>query len=231
MLEVSNFVKNIIDNIYIPNNFGINLDEDWSDHFDDFVGDIERTYADVSVHHGVSKAVLVSDKENVVVKIPFNGYFEYTEDESEDDNESYGYFIEFEEANNSKNGWDYCQTELEAYQTAQQYKLEKFFAEVEKTKNGCYIQEKCVCYAERKNTNTNENSLKTAKKLYDSYCYRFATSFIADCIDYYGEAETDKFLAYVDEFCLNEDMHNSNYGYAVSDGRPVLIDYSGWMEE
>lgn len=231
MLHISNFIKNIITDIYVPEKFGINLDDDWSDNFDAFVSDIENNYAGAEVCHGVSKAVIVAKDEDIVVKVPFQGYYESYEENEEDFDEQFGVFYPNEGANNKFNNWDYCQLEVEEYEKAKAHHVGNFFAEVQKVEHGCYIQEKCECFCVKNSgVARSENSMNASNRLRKKYHVRFNSLFIADCVEYYGEEATDNFLAYVYEYGIDEDMHDSNYGYATADGRPVLIDYSGWWD-
>ena len=99
-----------------------------------------------------------------------------------------------------------------------------------------YIQEKVQCTAEDmeyegtideetyfKYFNKAENLSKKTKY------FELIESFLADCINVYGEAITEKLLTFLRDNCIN-DLHTGNIGYK-QDGSPCIIDYAGSPEE
>ena len=177
---------------------------------------------------GVSKIALVAEELSHVLKVPFTGSFaEVWNYETEEYDEVWEDFY------GGADG-DYCLAEVEIYECAKDHGVECMFAKSELFGTlDCgipvYIQERVIpygCAASRSFTPT-EKSLTKAKEHYR--CEPCMADWKAVAIDLYGEEFLDKFFDFINNICpeCSEDLHSGNYGFTV-DGRPVILDYSGW---
>lgn len=169
---------------------------------------------------GVSKFVIIPDDKDFVIKIPFTGI------------EEEGYYEEFQCGECEARPWDYCMTEVLRYEEAAKTVFKRCFAECQFLGyfNGfpIYIQEKCITYEDKNwGKNTDQEKLKTSKACNYQYCANL--DWLTDFRLYYGEEMLRNFLIFLEKRYWNDDLRNSNIGYI--NNRPVLIDYSGFMEE
>ena len=229
--------------IYIPENFGIDLDED--EPYED-VEELQEWAWDTfhaNLYYGVSKCAIIFEGEDEVIKIPFNGSWiwdgkedpetgEWIENEKPD-------FIPFHRANDvhkeAKN-WDYCENELIKYEMAVGAGFEKFFADtrfLDKV-NGrpLYAQEKCVSFAETSLSEHSEDSYKKWKNniTMQHLKHHINVEWVCLAIDWYGEEEVTRFLQYLIDNKLHRDLHDGNIGVSAIDGRPLLLDWAGWRD-
>ncbi|MBO7535565.1 MAG: hypothetical protein J6T34_00300 [Bacilli bacterium] len=230
-------LADIRDRINIFTNFGYDVESECDDMIYDALDDVFAHHK-VVYAKGVSKMCLIPDDTNWVLKVPFEGVIEYLYDE--DDNEGYEDFVYNTCAHNSKNGWDYCLTEVEYFEIAKESGVAEFFAEERcfgecgTTKHPAYIQEKCVTYSETswddEKYKPSENSMEIVKSS-DKYKWKsFNLDWIASAIDFYGEEKVDELFNFLNNHSeMTGDFHTGNYGYRVSDNSPVLIDYTGWL--
>lgn len=135
--------------------------------------------------HGASKAVIVLNDYDIVIKIPFNcfsydsGSWLFEEDPSAeitDDkllnmepffSEATYFFSENGNIINTEYGWDYCFSESTVYEVAEDYGFEDFFAETTlfcnaKNNYPIYIQKKCITYYDY--IDENETDKKVSKE-------------------------------------------------------------------
>ena len=190
--------------------------------------------------HGVSKAALVSEKSNWVVKIPFNSHCLYNYNPEE---EGYDYDKPdwYEYCDAGEFGWNYCALELDIYEEVEAAGLGIFLAETRffcHTANNypIYIQEKVIAENSWRNSekiNPSKKSLSIAKTIKQKSYTRLSDKWLATAIDFYGEEKVKEFLHYINEVNprMEEDLHGGNYGYRCSDGSPCLLDFSGWDED
>lgn len=218
--------------------------------------DIEEAILDIDgaaqIKYGMSKLVIVAPSlENIVIKIPFSGVydFHYDDDYSYDEASDYVYYTDegewdFHEFNNvrskdKKNKTDYCAVEAEKYQDLYSLDLDEFVAETHlytELSNGIkvYIQEKALSSEDDPSWNTRKSSADsraTARKWVDEESIPLESNWIGLCIDVYGEDRTKAFLDYCnyEDPILISDTHCGNIGYR-EDGSPVLLDYSGFLD-
>ena len=182
---------------------------------------------------GVSKLALISEDLTHVLKVPFMGRFssEWNSELEEYDE----IWEEFRWAPYSCEN-DYCLTEVEIYQRAVDYGVECMFA---KTKMFCllecglpvYMQERVIPIGakEARSFTPTEDSLTKVKQKY--WCESCSSEWKAIAIDLYGEEFLKKFFDFINNECpeVSEDLHSGNYGF-TPDGRPVILDYSGWRD-
>lgn len=138
--------------------------------------------------------------------------------------------------------WNYCEVELQVYEISKILDIDKCFAAIEyigDTKYGLpvYTQEK----AEKIGFyDVNEDELdKNIKKTIEDLSSRGQTAnqffqkangliVLSEFLKYHGLEKFLKLMDFIKNIGLN-DLHMGNFGI-MSDGRPVLIDYSGYFE-
>lgn len=249
MLLLEDKIAKAVDAIsYIPADFGTEEDSDCDDYFYDVVADVRSSGAlgDKGDYwgnwfYGASKLVFDVNSSKVI-KIPFVGMHSWVEDYDEEAEEYLGgenVFEEFTGAANEENHWDYCAVEVERYAVAEEDGFAKFFAKTElygrvADFHPVYVQEKCICYDDGgyKSFPSSEASKKYSEKHYSWDAKDFKgmrclpDDWVGRAIDLYGVEEVEAFLIYLREMRIS-DLHIGNIGYTF-DGRPVLIDYSGF---
>lgn len=178
--------------------------------------------------HGATKIVLILPNEDFVIKIPFNGDYDYH-------NKFYnfcGAYSIFEEEY-SEDKWDYCNREKEIYLFAASNNFQYLFAKTELIGYvqgyPIYTQTKAKIYKEDiKKKNYYQKLASTKKKCREINCPCFCEGWLVDVIDYYGEKEFEKIMLFLQDNELDGDLHDSNLGYI--DGKPVLVDYSDYFD-
>lgn len=197
---------------------------------------IKEVPEDCNYNYGASKLVIIPEYEDYVIKIPFSCV--YNEDYIEPDEYEEQEWLYFENAyycRQEKRGWDYCEAEVEYYEEAADWGVEKYFAETRYI-GDChgwpiYVQPKCEAME-----NTHRLHSHTLEE-YDSIQEK------ADSVDYHGirdrdflcdlfkDADVDTvslLFQFIDEM-LN-DLHQGNYGYFEGTENACLLDYAGWNE-
>lgn len=178
---------------------------------------------DYNYFYGVSKLCLIPKGSDYVIKIPFNT-------EWYDWDREYVYFFNANHDDNRK--WDYCMSELLIYNLAKKEKIEKIFCKTRFL--GCvnnypiYIQERAnpiylmdgIRYSDHRTDRISE------------YCHQrnfqiFHSVWMADALEYYGQKIFNNAMSFIKYNHIN-DLHNENIGYIGN--RPVLIDFSGYLE-
>ena len=203
-----------VENMHIPAEFGVDddgCDTDCIDFVIDQIDDSEVEYA-----YGATKFVLLFDKE--VVKIPFNGFYSW------DDENGIEVFDEFQYISN------YCETEASIYADAVAAGLEMFLASTKyagRTSDGTpyYISERVEPFNSDSSSivKASEDSRNKAKN------YWFANGeWVAQAIECYGEEKVKAFEEFAEDHSIN-DLHYGNVGYRQN-GEPVILDYSGFHE-
>lgn len=238
MLTQTDFVcaTEIIDGLNIPEQFGVN---ESSDAFDEY--DLELQLRDInigsfSIDNGVSKAVVIPNNFNFVIKIPFNGIKYYQWDYAEGYGEEYFEPFQYADAPDCS---DYCWDELIKIEQAYEAGFGCLFPQTAfvKEHNGkrFYIQEKVCTYSQACRSGetpaVSENSRNKAKDM-DYHYSPCHVEWRAAVIEFYGEEFWKNFVNWDDANCVGIliDMHSNNYGY-TTDGRPVILDASGFRED
>lgn len=185
--------------------------------------------------HGISKAVIVFDNDDCVIKIPFNGFYNDCWDEESEEYEET--FVPFCCAMGTE--WNYCQTEVNVYHQAEDAGVAAYFAETAffKTIAGfpLYIQPKVINYEESMSgsgvcaRNSYEDRRKTIQHCEDSglYCGRLDSDWLTDFFNYWGQEALDNLLSFL-EYTGVGDLHNENIGYFGQ--APIILDYSDFMD-
>ena len=235
MLLLEDKIKKIVDDIDIPNYFGGNSDEDWYPDLDRLEEQIRKIDPDAYINHGISKAVIIIPSCSYVIKIPFFGEYEsdYDYDEECDEDMHYdedlGTWFPFEGASENDCS-DYCLLETENYEWMKGEGFKEFFAETKfyKYKNyyPIYIQERVEVLGD---TFTTREVSEASKDLINSgkITRLCDAEWIGIAIDKYGLSRVQEFFERIVGTTIDEDLHSGNIGYSF-DGRPVLVDYSGW---
>lgn len=217
----------------LPEEFGVQLFDNFDCEPIDFCRikhSISKVDSNAFIEFGMSKLVIISPNiGNVVIKIPFNGYFEEDPDTGEI------FWNPFEGASGSDFS-DYCLTEYEKFKDLKFYGLNCFVAKTlfYKTIDGVriFLQEKVVSKAEScGGPCASENSKKLANKWYKEGKFDIDPSWIANCLDRYGKSKVEKFLCYCSaiDFDILDDIHSGNFGYR-DNGTPVILDFSNYCQ-
>lgn len=213
----------------LPQQFGIFLNEEKSSELTDFSYFEEVIYdidPNASICFGASKMVIISPNlGNIVIKIPFNGHFNETDDK----------WCPFMWATGS-DPTDYCLAEYEKYNKLKTYGLDCFVAKVLYYKTICgtriFLQEKItpeddLCFSNQ----PSKKSQDLANRWYDEGKFYINPEWIANCLDKYGTSKVKRFLYYCTNIDLDilEDIHSGNYGYRDNE-TPCLLDYSNFLD-
>lgn len=207
-IEILDIFKEI--EIKIPQRFVQQHYKEWFQPFKETLA--LKLSQNITLCSGASKAVIVFEKEDFIIKIPFNGeilseYGEY-------------YFNEFEGAAPALSAWDYCDAETSIYEKAELEGVEEpFAAEYLIGFLGgypVYAQERAIPFEETEVPGDRAPS------------ERFPSYWIKNFVEEYGENRFQKFDDFCEKYNLYNDMHEANFGYSWLDNRPVLIDYSNF---
>lgn len=213
---------------------GLNFHEGMNDDFmacmnNDFGNNYDYAY-------GATKLALipVSLDKDFVIKIPYTGAYSLEE-------YYYGYknhkrkrdeYWEFYGGECEDRPWDYCAGEVQRYTVAAEEGFADCFAKTEFLGdiNGypVYIQEKCTTFSATryKHKHSLEERRKTSK-----CCHNYSEideNWLTDFRLYYGEAKLIRFILFLKKHQWDDDLRNENIGYI--EDRPVLIDYSGFLD-
>ena len=195
-----------------------------------------------TLHYGATKIVFVPNRYNFVIKIPLNcgGEFLY------DGDNIAGCYVDrilypYERAD-SKGNWDYCKVEEKLYRKAKENKVEKFFAGTYFFKNIKVNEEIYPIYISEKVEQNNgilydtyQSNEEECNKMYRHYkantkyeCWGVSDEALLLLSKKYRESEIWRLLEFVRNFGIT-DLTNRNCGF-TSDGRLVILDYSGYNE-
>lgn len=172
--------------------------------------------------YGATKLVIIMEKEDFVFKIPFNSEWDSWKGD-------YAFFY----GAPATSTWDYCEAEEERYDFAEECGFSKYLAKtniVYSTKNGVriYIQPKCFVHSKHKTTS--KRSSKVFSKWFKRCLPIDDTQWLNTFIDYYGAYKLKQFLTFLLNEEWDDDLGSRNIGYTI-EGKPVLIDYSSYMEQ
>ena len=187
---------------------------------------------------GATKLVIIPQKGEYVIKIPFMGqefeYYPVTEDGEEDYDNPQWDIEEFQYAKNHT-GWDYCLTEVERYALAREFGFERFFLEtfcIGYIKgHPIYVQEKIEEIGPTSDSRKSKTSSREAREKAEECGYYPDVPFewLAAVVDILDDDESlAGFLQFLDENDIDNDLHSGNIGY--KNGFPVLMDYAGFYD-
>ena len=208
--------------------------DDLISHFDDSIIKI-KDWA-----WGATKLVIIPQKGDFVIKIPFEGQEvelwpidEETGEENYDAEPEWG-IDRFMYAQNDTH-WDYCLTEVERYSLAREFGFERFFLEtfcIGYVKgHPIYVQEKIEEIGPVSDSRKSKTSSKEAKEKAHECGYYPDVHFdwLAAVVDILDEDQAlADFLQFLDENDIDNDLHSGNIGY--KNGFPVLMDYAGFYD-
>ena len=207
---------------------GLNLPEEFGSDYDSdtIMGvDLNDQVAAMDIGYffietGATKAVIVPDDFNFVVKVSFTGFYQ-------DDR-----FVPFEYAH-APDSTDYCWEEWITIHNANEEGFGAMFPETrflgEFNGHRFYIQEKVKQNSRATSLATSQHSQDVAEDIYrEVYC--FDRDFIANIVENYGENYWEEFYDWANGYDdLLADMHGGNYGYTLS-GKPIILDAATYRE-
>lgn len=210
---------------YIENySFDEFFNDNTVDDFIDYFYEASEEYKEGKWHcrYGATKLVIIMDDENIVFKIPFNSEWRNRE-------EGYVFFC----GAPATSTWDYCEAEEERYDFAEESGFSKYLAKtniVYNTKNGVriYIQPKCFVHSNHKTTS--KRNKRVFRKWFKDCLPVDDTQWLNTFIDCYGAYKLKQFLTFLLNEEWDDDLGSRNIGYTI-EGKPVLIDYSSYMEQ
>lgn len=193
----------------------------------------EYTYA-----YGASKFVIIPNKENYVIKIPFTGSFQHTGSYCENEGSlrvvyhpGHDTYNDFEGAISENCDWDYCAVERERYNKSKIVNLNQCFAEIDLVgyvnEYPIYIQEKATTLENAPIRSYSKEETQKTKKLVSHHLNSIDYDWLTDFRLYHGESKLIKFLTFIHDEEWDDDLRSCNIGYIRK--RPILIDYSGFF--
>jgi len=232
--------RDIVSKLDIPECFG--CDSDGDIELDFLESQIDAVYSgNYHIENGISKMAIVFYDLPFVIKIPFNGHWQYDyayneeTDEWEDIEEPYfNYFCRAYAYDMS----DYCWNELDKVELAQERGYGELLADmisvyVDGNGRHFYIQEKVRPFHEARPfiSKPSNDSLRKAQSLDKQYS-SCNVEWRASVIEHYGEQFWISFVNWNDsgELGYLDDMHGGNYGFRY-DGTPVLFDVAGYRDD
>ena len=201
---------------------------------EDLLYSLDGNFYKYDYNHGATKLVIIPKKEDFVIKIPYTGSYEYYSGYYSNSIYRQGRedYWEFVAGENSFRPWDYCANEIIRYDKALENGFAKYFAKTELLgfihNYPIYIQEKCVTLSSDRHFHrySKEENLKTSN-CYKNY-YNISIDWLTDFRLKYGEEELINFINFIQDMRWDDDLRSENIGYI--NGKPVLIDYSGFLE-
>lgn len=178
----------------------------------------ENYHKTFSYDTGATKGVLVFPNLDFVIKIPFT----YTGDDEE-----------FRGADDSGEGWNYCEVEEIKYQRAGTFGVEGCFAKTILVGRidgyPIYAQEKAKIFTKEGSPSPrkSEEEYERIEDICDSVGECFNRIWLSDAFDYFGEKVFYNLLEFINSFNIS-DLHDGNIGYIGM--RPVLVDYSSFND-
>lgn len=223
-------INKILEAIFpLPEHFGIITNEDYKPiNFNKIYTSIKKIDKKANLYYGMSKLVISSPNfGGVVIKIPFNGYFESSKNKK---NIYHWFYFNGAEAADFS---DYCLAEYQKYLQLKKKNLHCFVAKTilfKKINNTrIFIQEYALPEEDNYKSieKPSKESKKLADKLYHSYDISIDSEWIAFCLDKYGISKTKKFLNYCNlvDLSILMDASYDNYGYRKNK-TPCIIDFS-----
>lgn len=176
---------------------------------------------------GVTKGVLIFRKLGFVLKFPFVGYVE------EEDEECYGEEISYFNNADTLDGWDYCSAEVNRYQEAKKAGIENLFLEIKQIDKidgyPIYYQEYAIPYSEG-TSSSNESQRHIANNLckIKKVAMFINREWLGDIINVFSINTLEKFLIFIKDFDIDDDLHIGNIGYQGD--RPIVIDYGSYND-
>lgn len=201
------------------------------DDMDLFLSSIDRRKVpSFDFESGASKLVIIPDDRDYVIKIPFNGGYQW-----DWDNDRY-FFEPFNGADDDGDGNDYCAAEMKLYDRAVEEGYAEFFVAVEYAGdiNGypIYTQKrvKDFCKYISDEEQKSYSSATSRTSLNSTHIGRLPYYWAAACLTVFEE-DLQKFNAFIDflrRTDIIKDLHTGNLGFL--NNKPVIVDYGGWYD-
>mgnify|MGYP001632759405 CR=1 FL=1 len=206
MSELKNFFFEVIDYLCAGYDFNSFLFSPTYENYWNWYKSLNEEPEGITLASGLSKMVIIVDYgfgEKWVAKIPF-----------------------------SERQVDYCELEENNYKEAVAYCVQEAFAETFCIGGYPSDESKCKVYLMAR-ADTDEDELYSHSHDYDSCSSNDSndTNFInlevINCLsDFFSCEFMDKLLEFCEDYSIS-DIHEYNIGF--SDGRPLIIDYSGFF--
>lgn len=226
------FDYNKLLNLYIPEDFGTETEDDYSGAIEDIEFELQKF--NIHTANGATMFVVIdNDPANKkVAKILFNGEYWYDEDTGESTFEPFFY--------------NYANRTIDIYDNAEYAGVNAIFAKCEilgKHSSGrpIFVQDFVITVSEVINNEVDEDvkipvpSEDSRKKYKEQqsksvwgFWHRFNDNWLCNAIDYYGFDFVKRFIDFCDDNNIT-DTHNGNIGYRL-DGSPCILDWAGYLE-
>lgn len=191
-------------------------------------------------HYGMSKFVISAPSlGDIVIKIPFSGTYDYYDGVEND--------LKPKDISTIRNNYyylyspfyckDYCRVEYNKYKALWRKDLDCFVAKTQYYTTlpndiPIFIQEKVIPnYDDWHARKPSARSKDLAKRWIYEDVLALESTWLASCIDFYGEYKTKRFIDYCnkDDTDILADAHSGNLGYR-KDNTPVILDYSNFID-
>ena len=213
-----NEIKEML-NFFNPEHF---TDEDVDIFIEEFSN--QNCHPEFTWEAGCTKCVIIPDNRDYVIKIPFDGSYDYYDDEN-------GNFVYFYNGGGEE-GWDYCELENEYWiDKIQDSEFSQFFlfTQMINVNNWpIYVQEKVVTVQEEFNRThySSINSLYKVRESGTSSRVDLPDDWLAVCLENLNN-DIDKLNEFIDFLKDNfSDLHIANIGYCGN--QAVILDYAGF---
>lgn len=231
--EMFFIVKNHFDetNVYrYVDDLRFRPEDKWGDLLEElFFDDFPVFYSKNTQYSDAGSSKWVLNLKNLpgwVIKVPFQGYRKYKDDEYLDEYEEFT----FRGAKNEVDDWDYCLRELEVYLEAKERNLEKFFPET------LYLGDYHglpIYAAEEMNDYYNGNhidcGLNYSNTVSEQHNFVISAEHVEELLEGGAtEEEVHSLLNFFTE-CDISDFHNGNFGWD-EEGHLCFIDFSDFNE-
>lgn len=198
---------------------------------------VNNYYLPFTATYGATKLCLIFDDCDYVIKIPIYANLERDEgrtlSKSRLEKVKRGRYVAFENKEN------YCEKEANLYSAAEEWDINRFFAEEERI----MVYHGVPVYAQEKIEETYEDSeryvgeddadlLDDVRRVIDRSEYGFDVEMFLDNTNFINDLYTfdeegfSALLDFIEENGIN-DLHSANVGYNRY-GEPKIIDYSGF---
>ena len=225
----------MVDNIEVLNfieNFHLNEDNGFAEgDVDYFISSIDKKKVpEFDYDTGATKLVIIPENRDYVIKIPFNGKYDYNWDSREDG------FISFYGAEEDGWGDDYCAAEQLFYHRAEEAGYAEFFLKTEFEGNmygyPIYTQKKVedFCNYTPDEIQASYSSGDSRKSLKSNMIASLPYYWTAACLTAFNEdlEKLNDFISFLKETGILSDLHTGNLGFV--NNKPVIVDYGGFYD-